>query len=82
MKTLRIVKSVALTESDDAGDNLAPFDEIYVGGTGNLVVIQENGASVTFTAVPTGTFVPVRGVRIPTSNAATNLVANYYAPVL
>jgi hypothetical protein len=48
---------------------------IYVGGTGNVVVVGPNGGIVTFIAVPTGTTLVVNAKRVnSTSTTATNLV--------
>ncbi len=49
---------------------------IYVGGAGNVAVTMKNGTSVTFTAPPVGTILPVRATRVlATGTTATNLVA-------
>lgn len=60
------------------------FDAIYVGGAGNIVVVQPSvipGAAdltATFTAVPVGTVLQVRGKRINSTNTtATNMVVLY-----
>ena len=49
---------------------------IYVGVTGNVVVVDADGTAVTFTAVPAGTILPVEAKRVnSTSTTATNMVA-------
>lgn len=49
---------------------------IYVGGTGNLKVTTLGGQETTFTAVPVGTFLPVRAKIIwSTGTTATSIVA-------
>lgn len=51
---------------------------IYVGGAGNVSVVPSGNtlATVTFTAVPAGTTLSVRAVKIKsTGTTATNIVA-------
>jgi hypothetical protein len=52
---------------------------LYVGGAGDVAaVLADQGAAVTFVAVPAGTFMPVRVFRVnSTGTTATNLVALY-----
>lgn len=72
------LKSTAITPHDST--DMASFDGIYVGGAGNVVVVDVNGTATTFTAVPVGTILPVRGKRVnSTSTTATNLLALYFA---
>jgi len=48
---------------------------LYVGGAGNVVVVGEGDVPVTFTAVPAGTFLPVRCKRVNnTGTTATAIV--------
>jgi hypothetical protein len=49
---------------------------IYVGGAGNISALMSNGQTVTFTAVPIGTYLTICVQRInATGTTATNLVA-------
>lgn len=49
----------------------------YIGVSGNVVLVLENGATVTFKAVPVG-ILPVRAKRVnATSTTATDIVALY-----
>ncbi len=49
---------------------------LYVGGTGNVVVIMADGTIVTFTAVEAGTLLPIRVSQVmATDTTATNIVA-------
>ena len=49
---------------------------IYVGVTGNVALITEEGNTVTFTAVPAGTTLAVKATRIlATGTTATSLLA-------
>lgn len=48
---------------------------IYVGGTGNITVIMQDGTQVLFAAVPTGYVLPVKVRQVlATGTTATNLV--------
>lgn len=49
---------------------------IWVGGTGDMVVIMQDGTTVTFTAIPAGCLLPICVSRVKsTSTTATNMVA-------
>lgn len=49
---------------------------LYVGGVGNVTLVTALGATVTFTAVPAGTTIPLRCARVnATGTTATNMVA-------
>ena len=48
---------------------------IYVGGAGNLVVTMGGGQTVTFTAVPAGTVLPLRASHILAGGTATSILA-------
>lgn len=65
--------AVAITPSDTAGNS---FRAIYVGGAGNVAVDPESGSgSVTFTAPPVGTIIPIRTKRVlATGTTATLLI--------
>ena len=65
-----------VSPSDSADETGAPFDALFVGGTGNIVVVKTNDATVTFTAVQAGTLLPIGGwKRIDsTSTTATLMV--------
>jgi hypothetical protein len=49
---------------------------LYVGGAGDLTVTMESGNSVTFTAVPAGTFLPILVTHV-TAATATAILALY-----
>jgi len=51
---------------------------IYVGGAGAVKVDMEDGTTATFAAVPVGTFMPIKAVKVyATGTTATNLLALY-----
>lgn len=65
---------VAITPTD--ANAIGPFQALYVGGAGDVVVVPRNSTSpVTFKAVPVGTILPIsiQGVNA-TGTTATNLV--------
>jgi len=50
---------------------------IYVGGSGNLVVVMAQDSSdtlVTFTGVVAGTFLPIQVKKVSSTSTATNLM--------
>ena len=67
--------AAAVTPNDGA-DLAYATRALYVGTTGDLEVITVGGETVVFTAVPGGTFVPVRAARVKAANTtASNIVA-------
>ena len=64
--------AAAITTSDTNNHNVKA---IYVGGAGNISLVTNDGATVTFTAVPVGTILPVAAQRVrATGTTATNLI--------
>jgi len=69
--------AAAITPSDTDNVPNAPVS-VYVGGTGNVVVVTSRGDTVTFTGVPAGTILPVQVRQVKSTNTtATSLVAIY-----
>lgn len=68
-----------------SGQSVTPHDTnelnaicrgIYVGGAGNVTIVTPSGDTLTFTAVPVGTILPVYARIIKaTGTTATNLLA-------
>lgn len=51
---------------------------VYVGTTGNVILVNEDGSTTTWTAVPAGFIIPCRARRVNnTSTTASNLVGIY-----
>jgi hypothetical protein len=64
----------AVTPSDT--DTLAAARGLYVGGAGDVAIETAAGDTLTFTAVPAGTFLPIAAVKVlATGTDATNIVA-------
>jgi len=66
---------VSVTPSDTV--DLAQLSEaIWVGGAGNVALVQSNNKVVTFTSVPAGAWLPLQARRInATGTTATAIVA-------
>lgn len=81
-------RAVAITKSDtvnydgstfsaSAATKAIPADAVYVGGTGIVVLILEDGSAVNFTAA-VGEIIPVKSIRVnSTTTSATLMVALY-----
>ena len=54
------------------------FDAIYVGGAGDVVVRTFGGTTLTFTAPPVGSIIPIRCDRVMAATTATLLVGLSY----
>lgn len=66
--------SEALTPNDSTK---VLFKELYVGGAGDVVIKNDESASaVTYTAVPAGTTIKIRGVRLMAATTATGVVGH------
>lgn len=66
----------AVTPSDTYPIKGGPARALYVGGTGDVAAINENGVAVTFVAVPAGAVLPIVTARVnSTGTSATDIVA-------
>lgn len=61
----------AITTSATASN---AYSGIYVGGTGDVIVVTEAGTTVTFKAVPVGTIIPIRTQKVLATSTATLMV--------
>lgn len=69
-----VTRAFAITPSDETNFSRTTRG-IYVGTTGNVVVVFDDASTVTFTSVPAGMILPVRAIRVnATSTTASNLV--------
>jgi len=64
--------AVAVTPSDSTLLNCVA---LYVGGTGNVVIDTVANTNVTFSAVPGGTTLWIKALRVKAASTATNIVA-------
>lgn len=71
--TSQSFRRAAAVTTSDSGDNYGTG--LYVGGAGNVSLVTEGGDTVTFTAPPVGSVIPVRFVKVnATGTTATLLV--------
>lgn len=62
--------------TDSSGNTVQ--GRLYVGGAGNIALVTSLGTSVSFTAVPAGTYIDVLVGQVKaTGTTATNIVAIY-----
>ncbi|OYW74643.1 MAG: hypothetical protein B7Z37_16875 [Verrucomicrobia bacterium 12-59-8] len=65
-----------VTPSDTYAIKGGPARALYVGGTGAVAALNENGVAVTFEAVPAGAVLPIATARVnATGTTATNIIA-------
>jgi hypothetical protein len=75
-KTEPAYSAASVTTSDTAP--IDPTRALYVGGAGDVKVDMQGGGTVTFAAVPAGSILPIRAVRIyATGTTATTIIALY-----
>lgn len=52
------------------------MEGLYIGAGGDVAVVLPSGTAIVFVGVPTGTFLPVRCIRVnATSTTAASIVA-------
>jgi len=58
-----------------ADSDLATFSRaLYVGGTGDVSVITTGGSTITFSAVPAGTILPVRCRQVKSTGTTATFI--------
>ncbi len=68
----------AITPSNSADfDDLGICRAIYVGGAGDVSIIDDGGVTTVFVGVVGGSVLPVQTARVNEATTATNLVALY-----
>lgn len=71
-----VTPSDANSYSTAFGTDYAVARALYVGVTGNIVLLDAQGNTVTFSNVPAGAIIPIAHTRVnATSTTATNMVA-------
>ena len=69
---------LAVTPNDSTDLTYSTCRAIYVGGAGNIALVDGAGTTVTFTGVTAGSILPVQTARInATGTTAASLVALY-----
>lgn len=69
-------KFAAITKSDTTV--LTGVRAIYVGGTGDVSVDDQDDAEVVFKAVPVGTILPISPKRVNSTNTTATLMVALY----
>lgn len=70
------IQASAVSPSDST--NFPACRALYIGTGGNVVVVMENGNVVTFANAQAGSVLPLRAVRVNSTNTtASNIVALY-----
>jgi len=75
------IRSITTSDTVDLPDFTATSrltDAIWVGGAGNLVAVQQDGTTATFTAVAAGVTIPVAARRINASSTTATLLQALY----
>ena len=69
---------LAVTPSDSTDLTYSTCRAIYVGGDGDISLVDGNGATIVFTGVTAGSILPVQTARInATGTTATSIIALY-----
>ncbi len=69
-------RNAAAVTPSDSTDLTDVTKYVWVGSTGNMVVVTAGGQTVTITGIPNGTLLPIRVSRIKsTSTTASNILA-------
>lgn len=69
-------RNTAAVTPSDSQDLTAVTTALYVGGAGDLTIVDANGNTTTFKAVPVGTTLNVSAARVKSTNTtATQIVA-------
>lgn len=68
--------AAAVTPSNST--NFSPCRALYVGTGGNVVVVFENDAEITFSNVPSGAILPVRAKRVNSTNTTASTIVALY----
>jgi hypothetical protein len=69
---------LAVTPSDSTDLTYSTCRAIYVGGDGDISLVDGNAATIVFTGVTAGSILPVQTARInATGTTATSIIALY-----
>lgn len=68
-----IRRGAAITPSDGV-DLAAETRALYVGSAGDIALVLVSGDAITFAAVPAGTLLPVRAMRVKATGTTAGLL--------
>ena len=71
---MTVAKDVFNIVPSDTVNSPQRIRAIYVGGTGNIVVVNEDLTTALFTAVPVGTILEVDVIRVNNTNTTATLL--------
>jgi hypothetical protein len=81
------VTQAGFGEPASNGEAVTPHDSntltyvsraLYVGGAGDVAVILLGGQTLTFSAVPAGTILPVRAKQVKSTGTTATLILSLY----
>ncbi len=64
--------------TDAIGETVTPCDALYVGATGVVPCVLQNGVVVNFTAVA-GELLPIRAIRVNSTDLTADKLVAFYA---
>lgn len=62
----------------DTNTLVAVSRALYVGGAGDVAVVMLGGQSLTFSAVPAGTILPIRVTQVKSTGTTATLILGLY----
>ncbi len=69
---------LAVTPSDSTDLTYSTCRAIYIGGDGDISLVDGNGATIAFSGVTAGSILPVQTARVnATGTTATSIIALY-----
>lgn len=66
--------SFVITPSDSVNKH---FSSLYIGGTGNVTIVDEGGGVTLISAIPVGTVLPCRGTRVNSTGTSATLIVGF-----
>jgi hypothetical protein len=69
-------RNTAVVTPSDSADLSNVTEALWIGGAGNVTIIDANGDTTLFSGIPAGTWLPVFAARVKSTNTtATSIVA-------
>lgn len=78
MQLFRNAHLATLHDTTDEPEGIA--DAVQTVLAGNLSIVTESGDTVTFTAIPVGTIVPIRTRRVRSTGSTAGIALMLYGP--